>query len=124
MAIKNHSMSNPYPGVWLVEWIGLGNDDEGEPLTTADFADKTVEIGGVFGAGGSIALKGSNDPGVGPVGVNLTDPLGVEIDGNTPVLATILQNPLKVWPVVSGGDGDTDLNVRILLRTSVSGRGR
>jgi len=57
----------------LVTWSGLLNGDTGTPLEEPDFGDRTVQIGGTFGAGGSVTLQGSND---GTNWVAVTDPKG------------------------------------------------
>ena len=93
-------------------WSGLLNGDDGSAESTSRLSDKTVQVNGTFGAGGSVTIQGSND------GINwftLT-----EADGTTPAtytaaaLAQLLENPLYVRPLVTAGDGTTSLTVTLL----------
>lgn len=98
----------------------LGADQEGVPLEVPRFADKTVHIFSPSDNwnGASVSLQGSIDPN-GLVYGNLTDDDKTEItqtaDG---VPRVVVPNVLSIQPVVTGGDGDTEIIVAIM------GRGR
>lgn len=97
----------------LVEWTGLLNGDDGTPFEGVDFADRTVQIGGTFGTGGSITLQGSNN---GSQWDALTDPQGNAITKTAAGLEVVAENPRYVRPIVTAGDGSTSLSVRIWAR--------
>ncbi len=42
-------------------WLGLANGDSGSPMELPAFADKSVQVTGIFGAGGELSIEGSND---------------------------------------------------------------
>src|SRR5687768_10491786 len=63
----------------VVVWTGLtkATDDTGDPMSVPGFSDRSVQVEGTFGAGGSCRIEGSNN------GVNyrvLTDPQGNALD--------------------------------------------
>jgi hypothetical protein len=97
-------------GVIRVTWADMAGNDTGEPVKTAAFADRTVQA---IGDGTSVSILGSND---GTNGIELADAGGTEIDLNpaTFELAMIRENPLYIWPAVTGG-ASTDV---ILIATT------
>lgn len=106
-----------YDGVVIGSWSGLLNGDDGSPVELAAFADKSVQITGTLGTGGSIQLEGSlngTDWGL------LTDPQGNNI------VKTALTNSIEaitelvrfVRPRVTAGDGTTNFTVHLLARRS------
>lgn len=94
----------------LVTWTGLLNGDQGLPVESVDFADRTAQFSGTFGAGGSITLEGSNDN---VSYVALTDPQGNAITKTTAALEVIEEGPRYARPNVTAGDGTTSLTVTI-----------
>jgi hypothetical protein len=96
-------------------WSGLtfSGLDDGAPFQGADFADRTVQFDGTFGAGGSITLQGSNDA---VTWFALTDPQGNAITKTAAGLEVIEEGPRYVRPLVTAGDGTTSLNCRIWAR--------
>lgn len=98
----------------LVTWSGLLNGDDGARVTLSDFPDRTVQIIGTFGAGGSVNFEGSNN------GTNwavLTDPQGNPITKTAASLEFVTETPRYVRPVVTAGDGTTNLSVILFART-------
>jgi hypothetical protein len=95
-------------------WLGLANGDSGAPLDNCDFQDRTVQITGVFGAGGSCAIQGSNDGGV--TWSTLTDPLGAPLVFTSAGIKMITELPYAIRPAVTAGDGATAINVYLLQR--------
>lgn len=99
-------------GVLFATWLNVLDDDTGEPLEAAYLADKSVQVEGTLGVGGSLSIEGSND------GTNysvLTDPAGNALT-TTAVnyLVQILENPRYIRPHITIGDGNTDLNVYLI----------
>lgn len=104
---------NGHRNAVLVTWSGLLNGDQGSPFEGADWADRTAQISGTFGAGGSVTLEGSGD------GTNytaLTDPQGNAVAKTAGALEVIEEGPRYVRPRVTAGDGTTNLTVTIWAR--------
>lgn len=97
----------------IISWTGLLNGDSGEPVDMTEFADRTAQIIGTFGAGGTIVLEGTND---GTNYVTLTDPQGNAISKTSASIEAISELTWKVRPRVTGGDGTTDLSVYLLIK--------
>lgn len=96
-------------GVCKSTWTGLLNGDDGSFLDASMLPDKTVEITGTFGAGGTVQIQDGN-------GHVLNDSRG-EGNGATFTSAdtrTLTENPQKMRPVITGGDGATSLTVVIV----------
>lgn len=97
--------------VLRTQWTGLLNGDDGNPETPGRLSDRSVQISGTFGAGGSISIQGSND------GINWTilrDPAGAALTFTTADLKEVLENTQYIRPVVTAGDGTTSLTVNLL----------
>jgi hypothetical protein len=97
----------------LATWTGLLNGDTGERYEGIDFADRTLQVTGTFGAGGSVSLEGSNTGAVG-TWITLTDFAGDPITCTDACLKVVLENPRYLRPSVTAGDGSTSLTVTIL----------
>jgi hypothetical protein len=92
----------------LVTWSGLLNGDNGNAIEHAEFADHTVQVLGTFGTGGTVSLQGSNDN---ANWVILSTFAGDPITFTAAGMAAVAENPRYVRPIVSAGDGSTDLTV-------------
>ena len=111
-------------GIVLVEWAGLLNTDTGKPVKVPNFADKTIQVSGTLGAGGSLSFQGSNDPADPPSNFGvlhradaaLGDMVFTSAEGLEPSVA--LENPLWVRPIVTAGDGTTNLTCRMVGRNT------
>lgn len=99
----------------LVTWASMANGDVGAPVEGVDYADRTVQFGGTFGAGGSVTLKGSND---GTNYIALTDPQGNAITKTAAALEVIEEAPRLSRPEVTAGDGTTSITVTAWGRRS------
>lgn len=100
-----------HAGVYRSVWTDLANGQTGDSSSLSGFADKTVQVSGTFGVGGSVTIQGSND------GANwntLTDPLGNDLIFTAAEIAVIAQNPLHVRPIVTAGDGTTAIDVVVI----------
>lgn len=96
-----------------IKWTGLLNGDSGEAIDWAAYADRSVQVLGTFGAGGSVTLEGSND---GTNFVALTDPQGNALTFTGAKLEQLQELALQVRPRVTAGDVTTDLTVILLAR--------
>lgn len=106
--------------VLLVTWAALLNGDDGSPAELSAYADRTIQLDGTFGAGGSITVQGSNDN---SNWFALTDPQGVAITKTAAALKTITEVPRYIRPIVTAGDGTTTLNTRLIVRRATPLRG-
>lgn len=98
----------------LIVWSGLLNGpDTGTPVQVGDFADRSFQITGTFGAGGSITIEGSND---GVTYFPLTDPQGNAITKTAAALEVASECTRYVRPSVTAGDGTTSLAVALWAR--------
>lgn len=96
-----------------VTWSNLAKNDTGAPVTLTNWADRTVQVEGTFGAAGNMAIQGSND------GTNyqvLSDPQGTALNITGPGVKLCSEVPLQIRPNATAGDGTTDLTVTIVLR--------
>lgn len=97
--------------VALVAW-SMAQGDTAVPFALAVYADRTIQVDGVFG-GASVSIRGSNDD------VNyytLTDPQGNALSFSAGGLETIMELPYYVKPVIFGGDGTTALIINLCGR--------
>jgi hypothetical protein len=96
-----------------VQWTPLLNGDSGAPFQMPGFADRSVQIRGTFGVGGTVLVEGSND------GVNyatLNDAQGAALSKTSAALSQISQTTKLIRPRVSAGDGTTSITVTLLAR--------
>lgn len=98
----------------LVTWSGLLNGDDGAPFENADFVDRTAEVFGTFGVGGSVTLEGTNVASY----VALTDPQGNAITKTAVGIEIVEEAPRFTRPRVTAGDGTTNLTVTLWCRRS------
>lgn len=108
---------NGNPNVARVTWSGLLNGDTGVPVALPEFPDKTVQIYGTFGVGGSVTLEGSNDiESETPTYAALTDPQANAVTKTAAALEVFEEAPNLVRPNVTAGDGTTSLTVKMVCR--------
>ncbi|HXH24040.1 MAG TPA: hypothetical protein VNI78_02250 [Vicinamibacterales bacterium] len=107
--------------VRVVSWTGLtqASTDDGEPLEMPGWADRSVQVLGTLGVGGSVRIEGSN---VASPGVNdwapLTDPQGNALDINSLKIEAVTELTRWIRPRITAGDGTTNLAVHLLIRRS------
>jgi len=101
----------------LVQWTGLLQGDTGAPVQLVKYADRSVQVTGTFGAGGSVLIEGSNTS-VDFATLNRLQgtPLSISSAG----ISQILENTVQLRPNVSGGDATTNLSVAVLIRTATA----
>ncbi len=89
-------------------WAGLANGDDGAPVTIPGAPDRTVQVFGTFGAGGTIVFEGTLEA----VPVNwfpLVDPQGNAISFGAAGGELVLELVAHIRPRVTAGDGTTDI---------------
>lgn len=97
----------------LVTWTPLQNGDDGDAIPFSQYTDKSVQVTGIFGVGGSVAFEGSND------GVNwsvLTDAQGNDLNFAAAKIELVSEATFRVRPRVTAGDGTTSISVTLLAR--------
>jgi len=97
----------------VIQWSGLLNTDDGTPIEMPGSADRSIQITGTFGAGGTIVFEGSND---GTNYASLTDPQGNAISKTAAGIEAIAELTRYVRPRVTAGDGTTNLVATLLVR--------
>lgn len=113
MAVTTKAGKAIMRGVHQTVWSAVPNGNTGDPQTCPTMNDKSVQVVGTFGVGGSINIEGSND------GVNYTvlhDPSNAAITLTAAGIREILENPLYIRPNVTAGDGSTAINVILIQR--------
>ena len=114
MAVRTPT-PGPLDNTITYAWSGLLNGDTGAPVYAPDFADRSFQLTGTFGVGGSVNIEGSLD------GTNyavLRDPQGVALTLTAASLKAVLESVLWIRPNVTAGDGTTSLIVTLYGRRS------
>lgn len=88
-------------------------NDRGTPCEWLQWADRSIQFNGTFGAGGTIKLQGSND---GTNWIDLTDPQGNAISKAAAGIEAVTEITQFVRPFVSAGDGTTLLTATLVMR--------
>jgi len=102
---------NDYDTYREVVWAGLLTGDDGGWLALSKWPDKTMEISGTFGTA-TLTLEG---PAAGNV---LEDQNGTNLSftsASTELSKAIVQNPSQMRPKNTGGDGSTNLTVKLII---------
>jgi len=89
-------------------------NDNGAPIPMVQWADRTIQVTGTFGVGGTLAWQGSNDGGVN--WIVLTDPQGNVLNVTAAAIEQVMEITEFARPSVTGGDGTTDLDVSVIVR--------
>lgn len=104
----------------VIEWTGLTQAtlDTGNPVEMPGSSDRSVQVTGTFGAGGSVRLEGSNKeaPTVDADYAVLTDPQGNALDVTSAKIEQVMELTRWIRPRVTAGDGTTSLTVRLLVK--------
>jgi hypothetical protein len=114
MATRTHSGVWLSKGVYQVTWSGLLNGDVGDDVNLSQFPDKSVQIKGTPGAGGTLVIEGSNDGGTTRAQLNDSRGETNALSFTAVDIRTVLENTQVIRPNVTGGDGTTNLAVVIV----------
>lgn len=96
-----------------ITWADMKNGDTGSPVTLTNWADRTVQVTGTFGSGGSVTVKGSNDA---TNFVAMTDPQGSALTFSSAGMKLCTEVPLTWRPEVTAGDETTALTITAVVR--------
>lgn len=94
----------------LITWSGLLNGDTGNWYELPAHGDRTFQVEGTFGTGGTVVMQGSND------GVNahtMTDPQANALSKTAAAMELIQERPRYIRPNITAGDGATNLVVTV-----------
>lgn len=99
----------------VIQWTPMtfSGTDVGTAVEMPGSADRSVQVTGTFGTGGSVRIEGSND------GTNyavLTDPQGNALDITAAKIETVMELTRYIRPRVTAGDGTTSLTVTMLVK--------
>lgn len=97
-----------------VAYPAMANADDGTPVPWVQWADRSVQVTGTFGAGGNVKIEGSNDGGT--TYALLNDPQGNVLDITAAKVEAIGEVTELVRPRVSAGDGTTSVLVTFVMR--------
>lgn len=86
----------------------------------APWADRTVQVLGSFGTGGTVLIQGSNDGGA--TYATLNDPGSSALSIQAAKIKSVLELTETVRPFISAGDGTTSLTVVMVCRRTNSMR--
>lgn len=100
----------------MIVWRDLVNGADGNGQTSGAYGDRSVQVTGVFGSGGTLVIEGSND---GENWKTLTDPQGNLLSFTATGIETIMESTRFTRPRVTAGDGTTALIVHIYARKSI-----
>ncbi len=115
IASVNTNLNNAFDKGHLTQWTPLtfSGLDVGAVMEQFGEADRSVQVVGTFGVGGTVLIEGSND------GTNfstLKDHLGVALSITTSGILSVDQIVRYLRPRVTAGDGTTSLTITVLSR--------
>jgi len=98
----------------VVTWAPLTTTNaDGAGAAYTSSGDRTVQVTGTFGAGGTVLVEGTLD---GTNWFQLRDPGGTLISFTAAGLRAVLENVVQIRPRVSAGDGTTSIAATLLVR--------
>lgn len=96
---------------------GLLNTDDSSSIQDSETGDRTVQVTGTFGLGGTVVLEGSLDPAQTPTNwFQLKDPSSTLISFTAAGIRSVLENVPHMRFRVTGGDGTTSLVGTVSIR--------
>jgi hypothetical protein len=113
MATVNHT-SQVFADNTVFSWATLTTtDDEGQGAGYSGSGDRSVQVTGTFGAGGTLTVEGTID---GTVWATLNEPDGTALTFSAAGIKAVLEHVVAIRPHVTAGDGTTDLDVSLVVR--------
>jgi hypothetical protein len=105
-----------------VTWAGMANTDVGvgpdgvtaTGFKSAEYMDRSFQVKGTFGVGGTMLIEGSNDGGT--TWATLNDAFGNALSFTTAGIKQVTEMVEMIRPRVSAGDGTTALAVIAYMR--------
>ena len=94
---------------WVASWT-LANAETGDAFQNPGSSDRSVQVSGTFGTGGTVVIEGSNN---GSTYSTLTDPQGNALSFTSANIEAVQELTRYIRPRVTAGDGTTSLTVSI-----------
>lgn len=113
MATTNHTQSQPPGGNVTYTWPTMPNGNDGQAANHTGSGDRTVQVLGTFGSGGTVVLEGSLNN---VDWVTLRDAFGVALSFTAADIRSVIENATYVRPRVTAGDGATAVTVILNVR--------
>lgn len=113
ISVTTVTVGNDRDRVYAKTWETMVYPSTGEAVELPHFEDRSIQVQGTFGSGGTCVLRGSND------GTNyhtLKDPQGNSISFTAAGIKQVQEITRYVYPEVTAGNGSTDLDVTMLFR--------
>jgi hypothetical protein len=100
----------------IVTWTPLTTTNaDGSAFEMPGWADRSIQVLGTFGAGGTVVIEGTNE--ATPTNWHtLNDPSSAALSYTGAKIEGVLECPRRIRPRVSAGDGTTSLTVHMLVR--------
>lgn len=92
----------------------FSGSDVSAAIKAPQFADRSVQVYGTFGAAGNLRVEGSNDGGT--TWATLADPQGNALDITAAKIEQLLELTAQIRFRVTAGDGTTSLTVAFFGR--------
>lgn len=114
MATVNYTITRHDDDSRTFTWTPLTETNaDGQPLILSSAYDKTVQVYGTFGAGGTCIVEGTNEsPGAFAQGLTLEGLNNTALSYTAAGIEKIKENPVQLRPRVSAGTG-VSLTVKI-----------
>lgn len=114
MATVTHAnVALPNVNVQVVKWETLTTtNDVGSAVEMGAWPDRSAQVIGTFGAGGTLIIEGSMD---GTNYATLTDPQGNALSFTAAKIEAVTELVRYIRPKVTAGDGTTDLDVLMIF---------
>lgn len=108
-------------GLTAIRWPAMANGDTGKPYACHRQVNRCIQAGGTWGSGGTVTVKGSNGVGTLVSGSTqfdvLEDTQGTDLTLTTSNrLEEIKESCIYIRPEVTAGDGDTSLEVILVIQ--------
>lgn len=123
MATKNPTITRVGSHTVVAFWENLTSADDGAwlPDIFIDYADRSVQVTGTFGVGGTLVIQGSNES-TPTTAATLNDPSVTALSFTAAGIKQVLEQARSIRPNVTAGDGSTDLDVYMVCRRSRGGK--
>lgn len=110
MATRTPSQSYISDQNIIYQVTGLLNSDDSLSIQDGYSGDRTVQVTGTFGVGGTVIVEGSLDPAQTPTNwFQLKDPSGTLISFTAAGIRAVLENVPHIRFRVTAGDGTTNV---------------
>jgi len=97
------------------QWANMANGDVGQSVDMREYYDRSIQVAGTFGAGGTVVIEGTID------GDNwnvLSNGIGDSLTLTSGGIHFVTELVQFIRASVTGGDGSTDITATLFLRRS------